>query len=136
MRMRAKVTLAVASTAAAFFAHAPAAGATPVTAGPAGGTTTAAASATGAGLTARAPLGTLAVIRGKTRCFSYSYGDDGTASVTVYYHNRCKHSRGIKIRVAQASDACIWVRGGDYDKKKFKGPHPTVQSIKEVSHCG
>jgi hypothetical protein len=81
-------------------------------------------------------MGVASLIRGHTRCFNYSYGDDGTSSVTVYFHNHCKHSRGIKIRVAQAKDACVWVRGGDFDKHKFKGPHPTVQSITEVSHCG
>ncbi|MET8865227.1 hypothetical protein ABZW11_20005 [Nonomuraea sp. NPDC004580] len=129
MRTRVKAALAMASTAAALFTHAPAAGATPVTAAPAAPAAPAAGPATAA-------LGVLDVNRGKTRCFSYSFGDDGTTSVTVYFHNRCKHSRGIKIRVAQAKDACIWVRGGDYDKKKFKGPHPTVQSIREVSHCG
>ncbi|MBF8192744.1 hypothetical protein ITP53_45105 [Nonomuraea sp. K274] len=125
MRIRAKVTLTVASVAASMFAYSAAAPASFAT--------------TGSAESVAVSTGTqqaLDVIRGKTRCFSYSYGDDGTSSVTVYYHNRCKHSRGLKIRVAQASDKCIWVRGGDYGSHKFKGPHPTVQSIKEVSHCG
>jgi hypothetical protein len=125
MRIRGKVTLTVAAMAGSMFAYSTAAA-------PSFAASNTAASAT----VSATPQQALDVIRGKTRCFSYSYGDDGTTSVTVYFHNRCKHSRGIKIRVAQAKDACIWVRGGDFDKKKFKGPHPTVQSIKEVSHCG
>ncbi|MEO3868663.1 hypothetical protein ABGB18_07525 [Nonomuraea sp. B12E4] len=125
MRMHTKAAFAVTSMAATMFAYSAAAPASYATVAPATNTAVSAGTQTA-----------LDVIRGKTRCFSYSYGDDGTSSVTVYFHNRCKHSRGIKIRVAQASDACIWVRGGDFDKKKFKGVHPTVQSIKEVSHCG
>ncbi|MFB4277431.1 MULTISPECIES: hypothetical protein [unclassified Nonomuraea] len=127
MRIRTKATFAMASMAATMLTCSAAATAAPVTAAP----VTAAPA-----VSAQTQLSALDVVRGKTRCFSYSYGDDGTTSVTVYFHNRCKHSRGIKIRVAQAKDACIWVRGGDFDKKKFKGAHPTVQSIKEVSHCG
>ncbi|MFG1704347.1 hypothetical protein ACFLIM_14240 [Nonomuraea sp. M3C6] len=123
--MRTKATLAVAATAASMFTYSAVA--------PASFAATAPVASTAISAGAQQALD---VVRGKTRCFSYSYGDDGTTSVTVYFHNRCKHSRGIKIRVAQATDACIWVRGGDFDKKKFKGPHPTVQSIKEVSHCG
>ncbi|MEV0389182.1 hypothetical protein [Nonomuraea sp. NPDC050643] len=126
MRNRTKATLAVASAAATMFTYAATATAT----------TTATTTVAPAQSVQTQRLGALDVVRGKTRCFSYSYGDDGTTSVTVYFHNRCKHSRGIKIRVAQARDACIWVRGGDFDKKKFKGTRPTVQSIKEVSHCG
>ena len=125
MRIRTKVTFTVASMAASMFTYsavAPASFASP-------------APAANVAVSAGAQQA-LDVVRGKTRWFSYSYGDDGTSSVTVYFHNRCKHSRGIKIRVAQAKDACLWVRGGDFDKKKFKGPHPTVQSIREVSHCG
>ncbi|SDH08726.1 hypothetical protein [Nonomuraea jiangxiensis] len=125
MRMRNKATFAVASMAATMFACSTAAPASSATVIPTTNTATTAGTQTA-----------LDVVRGKTRCFSYSYGDNGTTSVTVYFHNRCKHSRGIKIRVAQAPDACIWVRGGDFDKKKFKGARPTVQSIKEVSHCG
>ncbi|MGI5291458.1 hypothetical protein ACQEVF_50255 [Nonomuraea polychroma] len=122
MRIRGKITLTVAALATSMFGYSTAAAPSFAV------SNTAAVSA--------APQQALDVIRGKTRCFSYSYGDDGTTSVTVYFHNRCKHSRGIKIRVAQAKDACIWVRGGDFDKKKFKGARPTVQSITEVSHCG
>jgi hypothetical protein len=125
MRIRTKATFTVASLAASMFACSAAAPTSIAAPAPAANVAVA----------ARAQQA-LDVVRGKTRCFRYSYGDDGTSSVTVYFHNRCKHSRGIKIRVAQASDACIWVRGGDFDKKKFKGPHPTVQSIREVSHCG
>ncbi|WP_203989660.1 hypothetical protein [Sphaerisporangium rufum] len=70
------------------------------------------------------------VVRGKTGCFSYSYSERGTHSVTVYYHNRCKHTKPIKIRVARTKDACLWVKGGDYGKRKFNGPNPYIQSIK------
>ncbi|MEU6714463.1 hypothetical protein ABZ897_23595 [Nonomuraea sp. NPDC046802] len=125
MRVRARATLTVASVAASMLAYSAVAPASHAA-------TNYSATAPGAMITSQA----LDVIRGKTRCFRYSYNDNGTSSVTVYYHNRCKHSRGLKIRVAQAEDACVWVRGGDYDRKKFKGFHPTVQSIKEVSHCG
>ncbi|RVX40404.1 hypothetical protein EDD27_2811 [Nonomuraea polychroma] len=125
MRIRGKVMLAVGAMTASMFATSAAAAPSFAVANTAASTAVSAA-----------PQQALDVIRGKTRCFSYSYGDDGTTSVTVYFHNRCKHSRGIKIRVAQAKDACIWVRGGDFDKKKFKGARPTVQSITEVSHCG
>ncbi|MEV0614343.1 hypothetical protein AB0I81_13535 [Nonomuraea sp. NPDC050404] len=135
MRISTKATFVVASAAASMFVYSTAAGAAPVTA-VSTTATTAGVTSTANAASAQTQQSALDVIRGKTRCFSYSYGDDGTSSVTVYYHNRCKHSRGLKIRVAQASDACIWVRGGDYGNKKFKGPHPTVQSIKEVSHCG
>ncbi|TDE45318.1 hypothetical protein E1295_24465 [Nonomuraea mesophila] len=122
MRFRAKATLAAASVAATTLTCTATAAPAFATAGPA--------------VSTQSQAGALDVVRGKTRCFRYSYGDDGIRSVTVYFHNRCKHSRGIKVRVAQAVDGCVWVRGGDYDKKKFKGPHPTVQTVKEVSHCG
>lgn len=125
MRIRAKVALTVTSMAATMFAYS-------ATAPESFAVTAASANVA----VAAAPQQALDVVRGKTRCFNYSYGDSGKTSVTVYFHNHCKHSRGIKIRVAQAEDKCIWVRGGDYDKHKFKGPRPTVQSITEVSHCG
>ncbi|TDD07458.1 hypothetical protein E1292_13210 [Nonomuraea deserti] len=122
MRIRTKAALAAASVAASMLTCSATAAPASATAGPAA--------------SAQSQAGALDVVRGKTRCFTYSYGDDGIRSVTVYFHNRCKHSRGIKVRVAQAVDDCVWVRGGDYDRKKFKGPHPTVQTVKEVGHCG
>lgn len=77
---------------------------------------------------------------GHTTCFSWSWDDKGTASVTVYYHNRCKHSRGIRITTRNGVSGvhytvCKWVKGHKSGKAKVIQANPTVSSIKEVSKC-
>ncbi|EFL32182.1 predicted protein [Streptomyces viridochromogenes DSM 40736] len=63
------------------------------------------------------------VQRGSVTCFNYSWGDDGIASYTVYYHNTCAGSHGLYVTTnAGLSHECIWVGGGKKGSHVFYTP--------------
>ncbi|MFK4072002.1 hypothetical protein [Streptomyces sp. NPDC029674] len=57
---------------------------------------------------------------GSVTCFNYSWGDDGIATYTVYYHNTCAGSHGLKVTTNSGfSHECIQVKGGAKGHKVF-----------------
>ncbi|MGY0021190.1 hypothetical protein [Streptomyces sp. cg35] len=57
---------------------------------------------------------------GSVTCFNYSWGDDGIATYTVYYHNTCAGTHGLYVTTnAGLSHECISVKGGAKGNKVF-----------------
>jgi hypothetical protein len=103
-----------------------------VTAAGAYSTAAGASTATPASGSSGTPVHTQTTFRGHTGCFNYSYNDGGSKSVTVYWHNTCKHHKHLKLRIANAKDGCAYPAGKTKAHHKFKsdnGKKPTVQVI-------
>ncbi|MFD0685103.1 hypothetical protein [Actinomadura fibrosa] len=80
-----------------------------------------------------------AVHRGHTACINWSWGDNKSKNITVYFHSHCSRTRALHIRFSKGYgpvvNECVNVHARIKGKKKFWYVPNKVSKVWETSKC-
>lgn len=80
-----------------------------------------------------------AVHRGSTACINWSWGDNYSNNITVYFHSHCGSTRALHVTFFKGSgpsvDECVGVHANIKGSKKFWYVPNKVYKVWETAAC-